>query len=158
MKAFLTSLCVAVLTVSAIEASASDRDAIEVEGSYILYLQNDRQRLLSFDRGGNVIDVSDLEAVYGFTTGVGAWHQTGPDSATARVIDFNFDVDSGEPTGPALIMYDLTFGDLVQGKYQTVTGSLSGRQYEPGQDPLAPTKEPTRTFENTFAGKRITSE
>lgn len=155
MKTILAGICVATLSLSTIVAGASDRDALEIEGSYVLYQDDGHQRVLSFDRSGNVIQASDLQTVIGFTGGVGAWEQTGPDSAVARLVDFNFNADSGEPMGSAIVEFDLTFGDLVQGKYQTVTGSYSGGQYDLGQDPLAPTEEPYRSFEATFEGKRI---
>jgi len=154
----VTGLCAAVLALSTIGAGASDRDALEIEGSYILFQDDGYQRVLSFDRSGNVVQASDLEAVYGFTSGVGAWEQTGPDSAKARIIDFNYDRETGTPAGPAIVDYDFTFGDLVQGKYQTFTGTVAGKQYEVGQDPLAPTKDALREFGNPFKGKRITVE
>lgn len=157
-RTMMTGVCAAILALGALDAGASDRDALEIEGSYILFQDDGYQRVLSFDRSGNVVQASDLEAVYGFTSGVGAWEQTGPDAAKARVIDFNYDLETGQPVGPAIVDYELTFGELVQGKYQTVTGSLAGRQYELGQDPLAPTEEPARTFEVSFTGKRITAE
>ncbi|MCP4384675.1 MAG: hypothetical protein GY798_25225 [Hyphomicrobiales bacterium] len=102
--------------------------------------------------------MSAQESIIGFSSGIGAWEQTGPDAASARIVDFNFDLDTGQPRGTVIIEYSFQFGDLVQGKYQTVTGSSSGRQYGPGQDPLAPTEEPARTFGATFEGKRITAQ
>jgi hypothetical protein len=156
MKAFGNGLSVAILLLGTIAASASDRDALEIEGSYVLYQDDDHQRVLSFDRSGNVVQASDLETVVGFTSGVGAWEQTGPDTATARIINFNFDVDTGQPMGSAVVNYDLTFGDLVQGRYQTVAGDVWGGQYDVGQDPLTPTKPPYREFRYAFEGKRIT--
>jgi hypothetical protein len=153
----VTGLCAAVLALSTIGAGASDRDALEIEGSYVMYQEDGYQRVLSFDRSGNVVMASDLEAVYRFTGGVGAWEQTGPDSAKARIIDFNYNRD-GQPAGPAVVDCDFTFDDLVQGKYQTFSGTISGKQYDVGQDPLAPTKDAIREFGNPFTGKRITAD
>lgn len=158
MKTILAGACVAILALGSVAAVASDRDALEIEGSYVLYQESDNLRVISFDRSGNVVVAATLESVYGFTTGVGAWEQTGPDSAKARIIDFNFSRDTGQPTGPGITDYEFTFGDLVQGKYQTFTGTTSGRQYDAGQDPLAPTGDPTRDFGTTFTGKRITAD
>lgn len=155
MKAIGNGLSVAILLLGTIAASASDRDALEIEGSYILYQDDDHQRVLSFDRSGNVVQASNLETVVGFTSGVGAWEQTGPDTATARIINFNFNVDTGQPMGSAVVNYEFTFGDLVQRRYQTVAGHVSGGQYDVGQDPLAPTKNPYREFRFAFEGKRI---
>jgi len=154
----LAGVSATVLALSALAASASDRDALEIEGSYLLFQNDGHQRVVSFDRSGNAIQASALETVVGFTSGVGAWESTGPDSAKARLVNFNFNTDTGQPMGSAMVTYDLTFGDLDQGKYQSVTGSISGGQYEVGQDPLAPTKEPYRTFDFTVTGKRITVE
>jgi hypothetical protein len=156
--AIFAGVCAAVLALSALAASASDRDALEIEGSYHLIQDDGHQRVVSFDRSGNAVQASDLETVVGFTSGVGAWENTGPDSARARLINFNFNTDTGQPMGSAIVTYDLNFGDLVQGKYQSVTGSIAGEQYEVGQDPLAPTKEPYRRFDFTVTGKRITAE
>jgi hypothetical protein len=158
MKTIFAGVSAAILALGTVAAGASDRDAIEIEGSYVLYQKDGYQRVLSFDRSGNVVQASDLESIYGFTSGVGAWEQTGPDSAKARIVDFNFNRDTGQPTGPAIAVYEFTFGDLVQGKYQTFTGKSSGKQYEVGQDPLAPTKDPLREFGRPFKGKRITVE
>ncbi len=157
-KTMVAGGCAAFISMTTMAANASDSDALEIEGSYILYQDDGHQRVLSFDRSGNVIQASDLESVIGFTGGVGAWEQTGPDSATARIVNFNFNVDTGERMGSAMIEYGFTFGDLVQGGYQTVTGSISGRQYGVGEDPLAPVKQPYRTFNYNFKGKRITAE
>jgi hypothetical protein len=151
-------VCIAILLLGATAAGASDSDPLEIEGSYILYQNDGHQRVLSFNRSGNAIQASDLETVVGFSSGLGAWEQTGPDSATARLVNFNFNVDTGKPMGSAIVGYDLKFRDLVGGKYQTVTGSLSGGQYDIGQDPLAPTTEPYLKFQYTFEGKRITAK
>jgi hypothetical protein len=158
MKTILAGVCMAILALGTVEAVASDRDALEIEGSYVLYQEDGYQRVLSFDRSGNAVIAADLESAYGFTTGIGAWEQTGPDSAKARILDFNYKHDTGQPAGPAITDYEFTFSDLVQGKYRTFTGTLSGNQYDTGQDPLAPTSDPVREFDTPFTGKRITAE
>jgi hypothetical protein len=158
MKTILAGVCAAIFALGTAAAGASDRDALEIEGSYDLYQESDNLRVISFDRSGNVVVAATLESDYGFTTGVGAWEQTGPDSAKARIVDFNYSRDTGQPTGPGVSEYEFTFGDLVQGKYQTFTGTISGKQYDTGQDPLAPTGDPTRDFGTTFTGKRITAD
>ena len=63
-------VCIAILSLGTIAAGASDRDALEIEGSYILYQDDGHQRVLSFNRSGNVIQASDLETVVGFTSGL----------------------------------------------------------------------------------------
>ena len=59
MKTIAAGICAAILSLSAINASASDRDALEIEGSYILFQDDGHQRLLFFDRSGNVVQASD---------------------------------------------------------------------------------------------------
>ena len=91
----------------------------------------------------------------GFTSGHGAWEQTGPDTVVARVVDFNLHLDSGKPTGSALVVYTLTFAGLESGKYQGVSGNYVGKSYAVGQNPLNPTEPPIRTFGVDFTGQRI---
>jgi hypothetical protein len=139
MKRIALLACLVLALVRAGDVAADDSTAIVFEGAYLLIQDDNFQRILSLDRAGTITQVSDQEPLFGFTAGLGAWQQTGPESVRARVIDFSYEVDGGKPLGPALIIYDLTFSDLVAGKYQTVSA-------------------PIRSFGIAFKGQRITAE
>ena len=149
---------VVVATAIASAGMAADPFATAIEGPYLLVQDDNFQRVLSFDSGGTVAQVSDQQALIGFTGGQGAWAQIGADHATARVVDFSYAHDGGKPLGPSVIVYDLTFSDLAGGKYGKVSGSLSGKAYAQGQDPLHPTAPPIRTFHIGFTGERIAAK
>ena len=154
MKWLLSVVCL-VLATELATARADDRMAIAVEGAYLLIQENDSQRVLSFTRGGTVSEVGSGEQRRGYTSGLGTWEQTGPNQVVARIIDFNFDLDSGAPTGTALIVYTLTFEGLEQGRFQRFSGSFSGQQFALGQNPLNPTEPAVRSFGRAFTGQRI---
>ena len=75
--------------------SASDRAAIAMEGSYLLFQKDKYQRVLSLDCGGVALQVASQQSVIGFTSGQGAWEQTGSDSASAKVLDFAYTFGDG---------------------------------------------------------------
>ena len=158
MKRIAVLACLLLALVRIGDVAADDSAANAFEGAYLLIQDDKFQRILSLDRAGTITQVSDQEPLLGFTGGLGAWQQTGPESVRARVIDFSYEGEEGKPTGPALIIYDLTFSDLVNGKYQKVSGLYAGEQFAPGQDPLNPSEPPIRTFGIAFKGQRITAE
>lgn len=167
MKRLALTLCVVFGAMAGGEAKATDDFAVAVEGAYLLVQEDEFQRILSFERTGNVASVSDQQASYGFTSGQGAWKRTGQSEVTATLVDFSYSIEDGSALGPSLIVYVMTFSDEVAPgpddwdrarKFQTVTGSYSGKQYAFGQNPLAPTEPATREFGIGFVGQRITAE
>jgi hypothetical protein len=156
MKNIISVFCLSIMPLIAADAWAAD--ATEVEGTYFMVQADGHQRAVSFDRSGNMVVVSSLESVVGFTSGVGAWESTGSDTASARIVNFNFNIADGEHMGPAIATYMFAFSDKASGKYQKFTGSLSGVQYDVGQNPLDPSEEPYREFGITFEGTRITAQ
>ncbi|MGE5146864.1 MAG: hypothetical protein ACM3N5_08950 [Candidatus Eiseniibacteriota bacterium] len=159
IKRLTSSLAIAVAIVMVAPSGiAADPFATAIEGPYLLIQNDNYQRVLSFDSGGAVAQVSDQQALIGFTGGQGAWTQIGADHVTARVIDFSEARDGGKAAGPSLTVYDLKFSGLSGGKYGKVTGSLSGKVYTKGQDPLHPTAPPIRTYSIGFKGERITAK
>lgn len=72
------------------------------------------------------------------------------------MIDFNFALGDNKPTGPASIIYRMTFSDPVSGKCQKVRGNYTGESFAFGQNPLDPDKPPIRKFGIGFKGQRIT--
>ncbi|MCP4327230.1 MAG: hypothetical protein GY791_02175 [Alphaproteobacteria bacterium] len=119
MKRVVWIFCFIFAVVSVTGAAANDRSAITIEGAYLVIQDDGYQRILSLDRGGNITQVSDQQPLIGFTSGKGAWEQTGPDTVTARVVDFAYELDDGEPVGSAVIVYELKFGEPVSGKFET---------------------------------------
>ncbi len=158
MKQLASTFCFILAVMSAGDVEATDRSAIAIEGAYLLIQDDKFQRVLSLDRSGNVFQVSNQQPLIGFTSGQGVWEQTGPNRVTARIIDFDYELEGGKPIGPALIVYDLTFTESVSGKYQKVSGSFSGEVFGIGQNALNPTEPPIRTFGIGFKGQRVTVE
>jgi len=158
MKRMAVLACLVLALVRTGEVAADDSAASAFEGAYLLIQDDKFQRVLSLDRAGTISQVSDQEPLLQFTAGLGAWRQTGPESVRARVVDFSYEGDGGEPMGSALIIYDLTFSNFAAGKYQKVSGIYAGEQFAPGQNPLNPSEPPIRTFGTAFKGQRITAE
>jgi hypothetical protein len=155
MKQLVSVLCFLCAVIYTGSVRAAEQQAMAIEGSYLL-LQNDKyQRVLSFDHGGNVAQISDEQSLIGFTEGLGAWKQIGPNQIQAQVIDFSFDPKSGKRIGPSLIVYDLTFTDLKSGHYQKVNGSFSGKVFPLGENPLASEKPAIQSFAIGFKGERV---
>ena len=158
MKRLTAALCIALGVATATDGMAADPFTLAIEGPYLLIQANDYQRVLTFHASGAVVQVSDQQAAIGFTAGQGAWTQVGADHATARVVDFSYDLSTGKRAGPSVIVYDLNFSDLADGKYAKVAGSLSGKVYPPGENPLNPAVAPVRTFSVGFTGQRMTAK
>lgn len=155
MKQLTLVLCFLCAVIYTGSVQAAEQQAMAIEGTYLLHQNDKYQRLLSFDRGGNVIQISDQQTLIGFTEGLGAWKQIGPNKIQARVIDFSFDPKSGKRIGPSLIVYNFTFTDLESRHYQKVSGSFSGKVFPLGENPLSPEKPATQSFGIGFKGERI---
>ena len=155
MKALLPAAFIATALAAAPAALAATSDTTAIEGTYLLIQPNESQRVLSLNPGGAVSLVSQGQQVRGYTSGLGSWKMTGPDSARAAIIDFNDPAASDGNNGASQIVYELTFSDEVEGQFQSVTGQFSGQAFAKGQNPLADNAEPARTFRNQFDGMRV---
>jgi hypothetical protein len=149
---FLGSVVAIAFSVS---THATDRKAIAIEGTYLIKQDDGYQRLLTFDRGGNLSQVSDQQTLLGFTAGRGTWQASGSNGAIARVIDFSFNLKTGARVGPSMIVYELTFSDPALDGFQSVGGSLNGKIFPVGEDPLQPTKDPIQSFKIGLSGRRV---
>ncbi len=156
MRRLTVGLCLILAVMVAGEARPTDRTAIAIEGAYLLLQTDGFQRILTFDRSGNLSQVSDQQTLIGFSVGQGTWEQTAPGKVRARLIDFSFEIESGKRSGPSLIDYELTFSDPDSGRYGKVSGSYTGKNFDVGQNPLNPSEAPTRPFGIDFEGYRIT--
>jgi hypothetical protein len=154
MKGLLASAVLAAAAMGGFARAAED-EAAKIAGSYLLHQSDGYFRILAFDSDGKVSQVSDQQQLYGFTAGQGTWSSGGGGMAAAHIIDFAFDRESGEAAGPSLIVYTLTFGEAVDGRYQTVTGSYAGKDFGAQVDPLDPSAKPVREFGIDFNGRRI---
>ena len=155
MKTLIPAAVMAGSLAAAPVALAANTDGTAVEGTYLLVQPNESQRVLALNPGGAVNLVSQGQQVRGYTSGLGAWKMTGPDSARATIIDFNDPETETGSTGASHIVYDLTFSDEVDGQFQNVTGHFSGEAFAKGQNPLTDDVQPARNFANQFDGMRI---
>ena len=78
LRPLVSGFAFIVAMVIAAESRATDSESIAVEGTYFLLQEDGFQRVLTFDRGGNISQISDQETLIGFTTSQGAWVQSGP--------------------------------------------------------------------------------
>ncbi|MCP4317907.1 MAG: hypothetical protein GY789_18270 [Hyphomicrobiales bacterium] len=139
-------------------ALAANTNSTTIDGAYLLQQSDERQRVLSFERGGTVSQISDQQNAVGFTSGLGTWTKTGQGSARASIVDFNHPNNAADGHGASMIVYDLTFSDPVDGKYQNVTGYFSGQAFDAGQNPLSSHEPHVRSFGTRFEGARILAE
>lgn len=155
MKTLLPAAVVATALVAAPVALAATNDSTSVEGTYLLVQPNESQRVLALNPGGSVNLVSQGQQVRGYTSGLGTWEMTGPDTVRAAIIDFNNPQTESGSDGASHIVYDLTFSDEVDGQYQTIAGQFTGQGFAKGQNPIAGDAEPVRKFGNSFNGMRL---
>lgn len=138
MKNLAVSLCVALAIFGVSEAIADDTRANTIEGAYLLLQDDGYQRILSFDVSGNVMPVSDQQPLIGFSSGQGTWKYVVDNKVVAKVIDFTFTPVKNKPTGPASIVYRITFSEPADGKYHKIEGNYVGENFDVDQNPLAP--------------------
>ena len=136
-------------------AAADDTQEMAIAGSYLLTQDDKFLRVITFEPGGGIFQVSDQQTLIGFSGGQGTWRQSAPDTVSARVIDFSFDKKTGKRIGPSVLTYEFKFSDQKSGKFQSVTGSFSGVTYPAGDNPLRPAKKPVTKFSIGFKGERI---
>ena len=154
----LISMVVFLFIGTTAHSQSTDDSAQKFQGAYLVTQSNDVQRVLAFAMGGTVSMVGAGEQRGGYTSGLGNWRQSSPNQVVARIVNFNFDRESGAPIGAALNVYTLEFDELEDGRFQSVSGSFAGQQFEMGQNPLDPAADPVRTFGRDVSGKRIAGE
>lgn len=154
MKSLIPAALIAA-SLTAAPALAANADSTAVEGSYLLVQTNDSQRVLALNPGGVASLISQGQQVRGYTSGLGSWQMTGPDTVRADIIDFNALDEQGDGEGTTHSVFELTFSGLVDGKFSNVTGAFSGKAFAKGQNPLTDNAQPVRTFGTEFQGTRI---
>ncbi len=155
MKSLLPVAVMATSLAAAPVALAANSDSTAIDGTYLLVQANESQRVLALKPGGAVSLISQGQQVRGYTSGLGSWKMTGPDSARATILDFNDPEDKTGGDGASRIVFDLTFSDEIDGRFQNVSGEYSGQAFAKGKNPLAEDSQPSRTFSTTFEGMRV---
>ena len=138
-------------------AAAGGKIGQRISGTYLWVEDGDSQRVVTIGSDGSFSSVSQAASAYNFTDGLGSARRTGVREVTATQIDFNFD-DDGTPTGVTRVVFTMSFGDKVKGRYQAVSGSLLGETFGPDENPLEPTGQPTSSFGFEFSGRRVMTD
>jgi hypothetical protein len=88
----------------------------------------------------------------GFSDQQGAWEKAGNQQIQATVLDFEYDLSDGTFLGTTGAHYVLEFHQ----DFQIVEGTVEGKVFEPGVDPLHPgDATPIAQFADEFTGQRV---
>ena len=88
----------------------------------------------------------------GFSNQQGVWKRVGTREIRSTILDLSYDFETGDFLGMTAASYDLQFDKT----FQTVTGTVEGKIYSPGIDPLNPgDAEPIGEFSDTFEAQRV---
>lgn len=155
MKSLIPAAALATALAAAPVATAVASDSTSIDGTYLLVQANSSQRILALQPGGTASLVSQGQQVRGYTSGLGAWEMTGPDSARATIIDFNDPAFEPEANGASQLVFDLTFTGEADGRFQNVSGQFTGMAFAKGDNPLAKDSQPVRSFGTSFEGMRV---
>lgn len=116
-------------------------------------------RILTIFADGNLSSIQSIQfgggvAGGGFSNQQGVWKRVGPREIQATVLDLSYELVTGNFLGPGVACYTLRFN----GTFQTVTGSVNGKVYSPGVDPLNPgDANPIAEFSDAFEAQRVTA-
>ncbi len=121
-----------------------------IAGTYLLTEGDDGgSRIVTITADGNWFGIHSYQLDNKFSNQQGVWEKTGKMEITVRTLNFS-SLDDG--VGSSLFSFTVEFDKT----YRQVSGELSGKLFPPGVDPLDPVAVPTKTFSNTFTGKRLT--
>lgn len=115
-------------------------------------------RILTIFSDGNLSSIQSIQfgggvAGGGFSNQQGAWKRLGLRKIQATVLDFSYDPLTGNFLGSTAARYDLQFDST----FQNVTGTVAGKVFSPGIDPLNPGGvEPIAEFSDAFEAHRVT--
>ena len=88
---------------------------------------------------------------FGFTVQQGVWQLKGLREILAKVIDFNYEQDGGDPVGITRIGFMMEWSE----DHRKVCGTMYGERYHLGQNPLKTDEIPYASFGNSFTGQRV---
>lgn len=132
---------------------------VRIAGTYIVAREPDAgpSRILTIFADGNLSSIQSIQfnggaAGGGFSNQQGVWKRVGPREIRATVLDLSYDFETGDFLGMTAATYNLQFDKT----FQTVTGSVEGKIFSPGIDPLNPgDAEPIDEFSDTFEAQRV---
>jgi len=121
----------------------------QIAGTYLL-TEADKggSRIVTITADGSWFGTHSRQFDIKFSDQQGVWKKAGAREIIVRVLNFS---SLEEGIGSSLFSFTVNFDKT----YQQVNGKLSGKLFSPGADPLDPVAAPTRTFSNTFTGKRL---
>jgi hypothetical protein len=134
---------------------------MRIAGTYLATRQTDAgpSRILSIFADGNLTSIQSIQFGGGalgsdwFSNQQGTWKRAGKHRIVATVFDLSYAAQTGEFLGTTLAHYDLLFDNTLQ----TVTGSVEGKIFGPGIDPLNPGEiQPIAEFTDNFEAQRVT--
>jgi hypothetical protein len=141
------------LLVPQAEAQVSVSDLLgfgrEIAGVYVVSRAPEAgaSRLLTLSADGVLSSIQSTQFSVGFSNQQGVWRRTGEETITAQVLDLSLD-----PAGFAVATYQLTF----LAERQRVQGTVTGKVYPVGVDPLHPGSAlPVAEFSDTFEAERV---
>ncbi len=145
-----TFLFLSILCSNEVRAGKNDSAIGEkIAGTYLLTEADEGgSRIVTITADGSWFGIHSFQFDIKFSNQQGVWEKTGERKITARTLDFNSLKDG---VGSALFRFTVEFDNA----YQQVSGTLTGKIFPPGVDPLDPVAVPIKTFNNTFTGKRL---
>jgi hypothetical protein len=145
------------------EAQVSTRDLLgfgrEIAGVYVGSRPPEAgsSRLLTLSADGILSSIQSIQfsggaGSLGFSNQQGVWRRTGDETVSAQVLDIAYDIATGAFAGMTVATYKLTFLE----ERQRVQGTVTGKIYPVGADPLHPgSVDPSAEFEDTFEATRV---
>jgi hypothetical protein len=145
------------------EAQVSSSDLLtfgrSIAGVYVVSrpVEEGPSRLLTLSADGVLSSIQSTQfsggaGGLGFSNQQGVWQRTGDETVSAQVLDIVYDIATGAFTGVTVATYELTFLE----ERQRVQGTVTGKIYAVGVDPLRPgDATPIAEFSDTFEAKRV---
>ena len=145
------------------EAQVSIDDLLEfgreIAGVYVVSRPPEEgpSRLLTLSADGVLSSIQSIQfsggaTGAGFSNQQGVWQRTGEETVNAQVLNIAYDIATGAFAGMAVATYQLTFLE----ERQRVQGTVTGKIYPVGVDPLNPgSAAPIAEFTDTFEAERV---
>ncbi len=133
---------------------------VRIAGTYVAARNPEAgaSRILTVFADGNLSSIQSIQfsegaAGGGFSNQQGAWKRVGPREIQATILDFSYDLETGNFLGISVAHYNLQFDKT----FRTVSGTVEGKVFSPGIDPMNPgNAEPIAEFSDSFEAQRVT--
>jgi len=119
-------------------------------------------RILSIFSDGNLTRIQSTQYRAGalgaakvswFSNQHRTWKRVGKHTIEATVLDLSYASSTGKFLGTVIAYYNLHFYNMLQ----SVKGSVTGKIFSPGVNPLAPSEaQPITEFSDDFQAQRVT--